>query len=161
MVSVYAVLSTSDARSIKDRQYPVSLHIALLLTDALRVPWMKWPACWLGCLCSRLRTAATSRRLCRHSVMMLMMMIIVINDFTPPFWVTLFTWELRELRTKFWPDSLKGRDYFQDLVIDGSIILKLNLNKWDVSWIHLAQDSVQWSMLWTRNDQWREIFWSF
>jgi hypothetical protein len=47
MVSVYVVLSRSDARSIKDRQNPVSLHIARLHTmSALRVCSMKWFA---GC----------------------------------------------------------------------------------------------------------------
>jgi putative hemolysin len=35
----------------------------------------------------------------------------------------------REMRTKFWMESLKGRDHAKDLGVDGRIILKWILRK--------------------------------
>jgi len=46
------------------------------------------------------------------------------------------------MHTKFWWESLKGRDYSEDLGVDGKIILEWILeNQWDdMDRIHLAQD---------------------
>jgi len=43
--------------------------------------------------------------------------------------------------TKFWSENLKGRDYSEDLGIDGKKILTMDLRKieWEVvDWMHLA-----------------------
>jgi hypothetical protein len=36
------------------------------------------------------------------------------------------------MHIKFWQGSLKERDYFEDLGVDGRIILKRILEKWNV-----------------------------
>jgi hypothetical protein len=44
--------------------------------------------------------------------------------------------------TKFWSENLKGRNYLEDLVIDGRIILKRDhrdISCGVVKWIHVAQ----------------------
>jgi hypothetical protein len=43
--------------------------------------------------------------------------------------------------TKFWMESLKGRDHSEDLSVDGRIILKWVLGREGVDSIHVAQDS--------------------
>jgi hypothetical protein len=47
-----------------------------------------------------------------------------------------------KVRRTFWLESLKERDYSEDVGIDGRIILKCILEKQGlgVDWIHLAQD---------------------
>jgi hypothetical protein len=50
----------------------------------------------------------------------------------------------------FWLKNPKGRDYSEDLGVDGKIILDWVLGKigWDgVDWMHLAQDRDQWRVL--------------
>jgi hypothetical protein len=50
---------------------------------------------------------------------------------------------------QFWSEILNRRDNFEDLGIDGKIILEWVLEKqggkrWGVDWIHLAQDRDHW-----------------
>ena len=41
--------------------------------------------------------------------------------------------------TRFWWENLKERDYFEDLGLDGRIILRWILRKWDVgAWTGLT-----------------------
>jgi hypothetical protein len=40
------------------------------------------------------------------------------------------TWEESEIYTKIWSKRLKGRDFLDDLGIEGRIILNSILNKW-------------------------------
>jgi hypothetical protein len=46
-------------------------------------------------------------------------------------------------------ESLKEKDYFEDLCIGKKIILRVILEKWvgSVDWIHLAQKRDQWQAL--------------
>jgi hypothetical protein len=50
------------------------------------------------------------------------------------------------MHTKFLLGNLKGRDYSEDIGIDGKIILNRSYgNRWEgVDWMHLAQDEQQW-----------------
>jgi hypothetical protein len=41
--------------------------------------------------------------------------------------------EKLEIRTQFWSENLKGRDHLEDVGVDGRIILKWILRKWDVT----------------------------
>jgi hypothetical protein len=44
-----------------------------------------------------------------------------------------------EVHTEFWLENLKERDHWEDIGVDGTLILKLFLeNDWGVDWIHLA-----------------------
>jgi hypothetical protein len=48
---------------------------------------------------------------------------------------------------KFWSENLKGRDYLEDLDVDGMVISEWILGKQDgknVEWLHLVQDRDQW-----------------
>lgn len=38
-------------------------------------------------------------------------------------------WKRREIHRGFWFESVKERDHFKDVGIDGRIILKLSLNR--------------------------------
>jgi hypothetical protein len=52
-----------------------------------------------------------------------------------------------EMHIKFWLLNLKGRDHSGNLAVDGKIILKWIIGKWegeDVCWIHRAQERNQW-----------------
>jgi hypothetical protein len=40
-------------------------------------------------------------------------------------------WETGEVHTGFWSGDLTKRDYFEDLGIDGRLILKLVFKRWD------------------------------
>jgi hypothetical protein len=56
-------------------------------------------------------------------------------------------WGRNEMHTGFWWVNLKERDNFQDLGVDGSMILKWVMNKilWEsVDWSHLAEDTQKW-----------------
>jgi hypothetical protein len=55
----------------------------------------------------------------------------------------------REMHTKFWLESLEGRQCSEYLHID-RIILKwifMEIGKKGVDWVHLAQDRDQWRAL--------------
>jgi hypothetical protein len=43
--------------------------------------------------------------------------------------LTIFGEEGSEMQTKFWSGILKEKDYLEDLVVDGKIILECNLGK--------------------------------
>jgi hypothetical protein len=48
------------------------------------------------------------------------------------------------MHTIFWLENLKGRDYLEDLRVNGKITLYLRETGWvNVDWIHLAQDRDQ------------------
>ena len=52
-----------------------------------------------------------------------------------------------DIHTGFWWGNLREGDYLRDLDVDGRIILKWILRKWDVrsmDWIELAQDMDRW-----------------
>jgi hypothetical protein len=57
------------------------------------------------------------------------------------------------MNTKFWSESLEGRDHVKDEGIDGMMILeyiRMNLTERGgegVDWIHLTQDRDQWQAL--------------
>jgi hypothetical protein len=55
----------------------------------------------------------------------------------------------REVRTGFWLGDLRGGDHLGDPDVDGRIILKWVLKKWDgkMDWIELAQDRDRWRAL--------------
>jgi len=55
----------------------------------------------------------------------------------------------RELHTGFWWGNLGERDHLENPDIDGRIILKWILRKWDggMDWIDLAQDTHRWRAL--------------
>jgi len=40
-------------------------------------------------------------------------------------------WETEEVHTEFWWGNLKEKDHFEDLGIDGRIILQWIFKKWD------------------------------
>jgi hypothetical protein len=44
----------------------------------------------------------------------------------------------------FWWGNLRGRDYFEDLALDGRINLKWIFKNWNRSWTELI-----WLMTWT------------
>jgi hypothetical protein len=48
--------------------------------------------------------------------------------------------------TRFWWGNLRERDHFEDQGLDGMIILRCILRKWDVgvNWIDMAQDRNRW-----------------
>jgi hypothetical protein len=51
----------------------------------------------------------------------------------------------REVHTGYLGRNLKERDGLEDLGIDGRIILKMILRKWEsVDWIGLVQDRDKW-----------------
>jgi hypothetical protein len=51
-------------------------------------------------------------------------------------------WETGEVHTGFWWGDLRTGDHLEDPGIDGRIIFKWILKKWDggADWIHLTQD---------------------
>jgi hypothetical protein len=55
----------------------------------------------------------------------------------------------KELHTGFWWGDLRERDHWEDLSVDGRIILKWLFKKWDrvMDWIDLAQDRDRWQAL--------------
>jgi hypothetical protein len=55
-------------------------------------------------------------------------------------------WGRGEMLTGFWWGNLKERDHVENPGIDGRIILKWTLEKWDgrMYWISLAQDRDRW-----------------
>ena len=56
-------------------------------------------------------------------------------------------WERVEVYTVFWWRNLRERDHLEDPGVDGRIILRWILRKWDVGgldWIDLAQDRDRW-----------------
>jgi hypothetical protein len=57
--------------------------------------------------------------------------------------------EAREVHTGFWWEHLRERDHVEDQDIDGSIILKWIIYKWDggMDWVDLAQDRDVWRAL--------------
>jgi hypothetical protein len=50
------------------------------------------------------------------------------------------------VRIGFWWGNLREGDYFEYLGVDGRIILKWILDKWDgdMNWLDLAQDRNRW-----------------
>ena len=50
------------------------------------------------------------------------------------------------MRIGFWWGNLREGDYFEYLAVDGRIILKWILQKWDggMNWLDLAQDRNRW-----------------
>jgi hypothetical protein len=54
--------------------------------------------------------------------------------------------ERGEVHTVFWWGSLREGDHLEDIGVDGRIILKWILEKWDggIDWIDLAQDRIRW-----------------
>ena len=57
--------------------------------------------------------------------------------------------EREEVHTGFWWGKVRQRDNLQDLGLDGNIILKLIVKKWDegMEWIYLAQYRGRWWVL--------------
>jgi hypothetical protein len=56
----------------------------------------------------------------------------------------------REVHTGFWWGDLTEGDHLGDPDVDGRIILKLILKKWDgrgTDWIELPQDRDRWGLL--------------
>ena len=56
----------------------------------------------------------------------------------------------REAYTEYWWGSLRVRDHLEDPGVDGRIIFRWILRKWDVEimdWIDLAQDGNRWRHL--------------
>jgi hypothetical protein len=54
------------------------------------------------------------------------------------------------MRKKFLSENLKGRDYLEDLLLDGKIIIEWFLGKegWEgMDWMYLALDRKQWLAL--------------
>jgi hypothetical protein len=51
--------------------------------------------------------------------------------------------------TAFWNGNLRGRAYLVDLGVDGRIMLKRILKKWDggMDWIDLTKDRDRWRAL--------------
>jgi hypothetical protein len=61
-------------------------------------------------------------------------------------------WYVREtgyVHTGFWRGDLRDRGHLEDLGVDGRIILKWFLKKWDggMNCIDLAQDMIRWRAL--------------
>jgi hypothetical protein len=59
-------------------------------------------------------------------------------------------WGRGEVYTGFWWRNLRERDHLGDPGIDGRIILRWIVRKWDVGgvgWMKLAQDSDRWQAL--------------
>jgi hypothetical protein len=55
--------------------------------------------------------------------------------------------EIAEMHTKCWSVNVKGKDHFEELGIDGRVIIRMVLREaglQGVYWIHLAHDGVQW-----------------
>jgi hypothetical protein len=50
------------------------------------------------------------------------------------------------MHTESWWGNLRERDHLEVLGVDGRIILKLFLNKWDggIDWIYLVHDRDRW-----------------
>jgi hypothetical protein len=48
-------------------------------------------------------------------------------------------WETDEVYTELWWGDLRERGHFEDLDMDGRIILKWISKKWDRGWIDLAK----------------------
>jgi hypothetical protein len=58
--------------------------------------------------------------------------------------------EKEEVFIGFWLGGPKGRDHWEDLVVDGEHNIKMDLVEigWEgAEWIHLAQDRDQWRTL--------------
>jgi hypothetical protein len=55
-------------------------------------------------------------------------------------------WGRGEVHTGFWWGDLRKRDHLEDPGVDGRIILKYILKKWDggMDWIDTAQDRDSW-----------------
>jgi hypothetical protein len=51
-------------------------------------------------------------------------------------------WGTTEVHTGFWWGDLRKGDHFEDLGVDGRIILKCKFKKWD--WIAVAEDRDRW-----------------
>ena len=59
-------------------------------------------------------------------------------------------WRKGEVCTRFWWGNLRERDHWGDKDIDGRIILRWILRKWEwgcVDWMELAQDRDSWRAL--------------
>jgi hypothetical protein len=52
-----------------------------------------------------------------------------------------------EVYTRFWWGNLRKRDHLEDLGVDGRIILRCIIRKWevgDMGWIDLTEDRDRW-----------------
>ena len=59
-------------------------------------------------------------------------------------------WRKGEVCTRFWWGNLRERDYWGDQDVDGRIILRWILRKWEGvvgDWMELAQDRDRWRAL--------------
>jgi hypothetical protein len=58
-------------------------------------------------------------------------------------------WKTGEVHTGFWWGDLRERNHFEDLGVDGRIILKWIFKKWDggMGWIDLAHYRDRWRAL--------------
>jgi len=54
--------------------------------------------------------------------------------------------ERGKLHVRFWWGNLKEGDHFEELRVDGRIILKYIFQKWNagMEWVELAQDRDMW-----------------
>jgi hypothetical protein len=55
--------------------------------------------------------------------------------------------EILEMRTKFWLETLKGREHSEELGVDGWIMYLKETGFEVVDKIHVAQDRDQWQLL--------------
>jgi hypothetical protein len=59
------------------------------------------------------------------------------------------------MRTKFWLESLKGRDQSEDLGMDGRIGYNIKMNLREIGFGHL--EVVDWIILVQDRDRWRAL----